>query len=286
MPIHRVLRPLALVVLATVAVGACGDDDGTPVASGSDRDGRNDTPVLIIGHEGGFTTPEYVFAGVPNLVVYEDGRVVTLGAQILIYPGPALPPLFESQLSGAGYDSLVAAIRDAGLAESDVDYGTPNVADAGDTVVTVRIDGVEHVHRATALGFDDGSGLTDDQRAARAALEAFVAEVTDLAALAGPGQLSGEVVHEVERYRLWVRPAEEVGVAPDDEPAPTEVDWTVEGVELAESACLPVEGSAAAEVTALLAEADQLTRFVDADGTVWVVVARPVLPHEPTCPEA
>jgi hypothetical protein len=283
MPVAR-RRPLALVatVLAVLLVVAACGDDSTSVSSDSGSD--PDTAILVVGHEGGFTTPEFAFSTLPQLVVYADGRVIQMGAQIAIYPGPALPPLFVSQLSAAGLDAVRAALTDSGLDVDDVDYGMPPIADAGQTVVTVRIDGTTYTHRAEALGFDDG--LDDDQRANRARLQRFADRVTDLQTLVGPGNLSGEVAYEVDRFRLWVRPASEVDggmEVPEGEPAPREADWTVESVPLEASDCLAVEGDSARDVYALLDQADQLTRFVS-NGTSYAVTARPVLPHEPTCP--
>ena len=47
--------------------------------------------------EGGFVTPESLLARLPIVVVYADGRVITQGPQIDIYPGPLMPNLQEQQ---------------------------------------------------------------------------------------------------------------------------------------------------------------------------------------------
>lgn len=273
---------VSLVVFATMA--ACGDDTADPTGPGANGpSGDPDTPVLVVGHEGGFTTPDDTYRTMPDLVVYADGRVVSMGAQILIYPGPALPPLFEAQLSSDGLAMLVDAIRDAGLTETAPDYGQPLIADAGSTVVVVEVDGRRVEHRAEALGFDDQS-LGADQREARAVLEEFVGTVRDLGGLVGE-ELGAEVPFEPDRFRLWVRP--DVGDVPAPEPGEPglrEQEWTVDGITLTESRCLEVGGDDAAELFALLADADQLTVFESA-GELWWVVARPVLPHEAVCGE-
>lgn len=305
---RRCSTMIAILVILSLGLVACGDDS-EPAATGRDVDpngegdddgpGDTDTPILIIDNEGAFTTREMAFSQVPQLVVYSDGRVIQPGAQIMIYPGPALPALFQSQITEDGLDALVEAMREAELGRTDVDYGTTNIADAGDTVVTVRIDGAEYTHRAQALGVgvaplgeepadtpDEGPEgmLTDDQREARELLFGFVNSATDLAGLVGPDEIADEKPFVAERYRLWVQSASEVP-APDDQVQPDETEWTVDTIDLEATECLAVEGDAATELTVLLSDANQLTRFVD-EGTAWAVVARPVLPHEPTCPDA
>lgn len=289
---RRLRRTLALALLVALvgAAAACGDDaQPVEVGAGSGGDEALDPDEVVVSVElvGAFTTPEWTFQNLPTAVVYGDGTRLAVGPQTMIYPGAAVPPVLRDQLSADDVAALVSAARDAGLDRADVDYGQPPVADAGDTLVTVRIDGETYTHRATALGLVEGDAgvsaqLSDEQRTARQALAGFVSEVVN----AGGGTEVEAV--EADRYRLWIRPADEVdGTGPTDEdtPGPHSVDWTVDAVTLAAADCLPVEGDAARAVGALMADADQLTRF-DADGTTWSVVARPVLPHEPTCPDA
>ena len=68
------------------------------------------------------------------------------------------------------------------------------------------------------------------------------------------------------------------------EPQPTVWHWPIDGVDLAGAQeCLAVEGADADAVGALVAQANQLTRFEQA-GVTYHVVVRPVLPDEPGCP--
>lgn len=283
----RTLALVLLVALVGTAV-ACGDDaQPAEVGAGSGGDGGLDPDEVVVSIElvGAFTTPEWTFQNLPTAVVYGDGTRLAVGPQTMIYPGAAVPPVLHDELTADDVEDIVAAARDAGLDAEDVDYGQPPVADAGDTLVTVNIDGRTYVHRATALGLAEGGlgasdQLSDEQLAAREALAGFVSHVTGLAGSAEPE------AYAADRYRLWVRPADEVDAGmEDDDLGPRRTEWTVDAVSLEASDCTPVEGEAATAVHALMAEADQLTRF-DAGGTTWSVVARPVLPHEPTCPEA
>jgi hypothetical protein len=291
---RRRMAALLGVALAAALLAACGDD-AQPVETGAPGVGDGDAGAdlgsddLVVSVEvvGAFTTAEMSFQMLPSVVVYGDGTRLSPGAQIAIYPGPALPAVQQDQLSEEDVATIVDAAREAGLDTTDVDYGEPPVADAGDTVVTVTIDGETYTHTATALGLVDepggvdlgGSVLTDDQVANRAALAGFVDMVSSIPV--GEGEL-----YEAERYRLWVQPAAAVdtGRVDEDNIEPRTVEWTVDDVVLVASDCLPVEGDPAAEVGALLADADTLTRFDDGDTTL-AVVARPVLPHEPTCPD-
>jgi hypothetical protein len=285
---------ITLVVVCALALAAagCGDDaEPVEVGDGATGDGGEVAPddvVVSVEVVGAFTTAEMAFQTMPSVVVYGDGTQFTPGAQIAIYPGPALPAVQRAQLSDEEVTAIVDAARDAGLDRQGVDYGQPPVADAGDTVVTVTIDGETYEHRATALGLAEGLGgdlsgsaLTDEQLENREALAGFVDQVTML-----PDGAEAEL-YEPDRYRLWVRPASEVDTGPVDEDniEPRTVEWSVDGVTLEASDCLPVEGDDADAVGALLADADSLTRFDDGT-TSWAVVARPVLPHEPTCPDA
>lgn len=281
---------IALLVLGLLAVAAgCGDDaEPVEVGDGASGDGGGvgpDDVVVSVELVGAFTTPENTFQNMPAVVVYGDGTQFTPGAQIAIYPGPALPAVQRAELSQDEVSAIVDAAREAGLDQEGVDYGQPPVADAGDTVVTVTIDGETYEHRATALGLAEGlggdtgaGGLTDEQLANREALAGFVDRVSTL-----PDGAEAEL-YEPERYRLWVRPASEVDTGPVDEEdiEPRTVEWTVDDVTLEASDCLGVEGDATQAVGDVLADADTLTRFDDGT-TTWAVVARPVLPHEPTC---
>lgn len=281
---------IALLAVLALVVTGCGDDaeDGTAVGAGSgaDRpvglDVDGDDVVLLVENVDGFLTREATFQMLPQTVVYGDGTVIEPGAQILIYPGPALPAVNRSAVDAATVEAIVAAAREAGLDTHEADYGRPLIEDAGDTVVTVEIDGEVYVHRATALALDPegtpSEGVDADQAAARQRLATFLDEARQLVA---DGTSEDPVPYAADRFRLYVQSA--VGVPADPEIDPSERDWGIDGVELAASDCTPVEPPAAEELADVLADADALTRF-SSGGEEWIVIARPVLPHETTCP--
>ncbi|WP_225755664.1 hypothetical protein [Actinotalea sp. Marseille-Q4924] len=304
----------AVVGVAVLGLAACGGtvDAGSGGESGGGeqdglvRDVETDTPMLQVVQAGGFVMPGYDFASVPPITVYEDGRAITHGPQIEIFPGPVLPNLLVAELTDEDLDAIVAAARDAGLLTESPDYGQPPVADAPTTSVTLTVDGETYVHAANALGLGDGTeppmdegivggedgadggsdemgqpqeiGLTPEQVEARTALNDFLAAVYDIVPT-GEGE-----PYDVTAFAVAGRPADG-GAAADPELAPQVVPWPLEEVALADlGECVVVDGDAAATLLETLADANQLTQFDEA-GTTYEVWFRPLLPHETECPD-
>ena len=61
----------------------------------------------------------------------------------MIYPGPALPPMVSTQLTGSGMQALLQDAIDAGLDHdaSYTDLGVMGIADASTTVFTLTTGG-------------------------------------------------------------------------------------------------------------------------------------------------
>lgn len=304
----------AVVGLAVLGLAACGGTVGAGSGGGDGeedglvRDVDDDAPVLQVHSAGGFVMPGYDFAAVPALTVYEDGRAITHGPQIMIFPGPLLPNLLVAELTADDVAAIVEAARDAGLLAEAPDYGQPPVADVPTTYVTITVDGETYVHAANALdmgagldagegvvGADEGAaqgsdggadefgqpqdlGLTPEQAEARAVLNEFLAEVNGIVPT-GDGE-----PYDITAFAVSGRPAD--GGAPaDPEIAPAVVPWPLESVALADlDGCVVVDGDDAATLLGTLREANQLTQF-DEGGTTYEVWFRPLLPHETECPD-
>jgi hypothetical protein len=274
------LTPVLLLVL--LAAAACGDDD-EPVTSGGGRPTGGDEVVIRVEQLGGFVTPEMLFARTPSVTVYGDGTVLVPGAHIEIYPGPAYVPLQRGTLSGRDVDDLLALAEELELRGEPVDAGTPPVADAPATRITIDDGDRVTVHEAEALGFHEGvDALTDDQLDARERLERFVDEVS------GRATEVADTEHVPDTFVLRAEEADPSAVAgddgPADEPGPRVTPWPVADVDLsAARTCLEAEGEQAEEVRSVMTDADQLTFFTQDDRT-WRVAVRPVLPDEDGCP--
>jgi hypothetical protein len=285
-------RLLALLVVPVLVLAACGDDDeGVRTDPGDGADGSGDQPdpdpgaavpgggpdglVLSIESVGGFTTPETTFRQTPTTVIYDDGSTVTQGAVMAIYPGPAVLPLVAGQIDDEALARIVALADEAGLLGDEPDVGSPPVADAPDTRITLVADGEAHTTVVPALGFDEpGAGVSDEQAESRARIQRFVSEVSELVTA---GESSDMV--RPDRYRvLPVVPVE----SEVHDVEPNELDWPLD-VELVEGECTPITGDDVAALEAELAQATEITRWAAADGTEWRLAIRPVLPHEPDC---
>ena len=96
----RLARPAALLAIAAVAV-ACVGSAGAAGSTPSPKPVDPDKVIFRVSWEGGFVTPETLLGRVPMVAVYADGRVITQGPVLAIYPGPFMPNLQERTLSEA-----------------------------------------------------------------------------------------------------------------------------------------------------------------------------------------
>ena len=84
---------------ATTAGSRSGSTDGTVQTTEPDPRSASTDVAALMQFEGGHTTRQTQFTRVPIFAVYGDGRVITVGAQIAIFPGPALPSMQIAQLT-------------------------------------------------------------------------------------------------------------------------------------------------------------------------------------------
>jgi hypothetical protein len=285
----RFIRTLALIAGALL-LAACGADDPgvttgepPPPASGDQHPGDPEAVVLSVTDVGGFVPSDRTFTDLPRLLVTGDGRVIQEGPVMAIYPGPLLPNVLQRSITEAGIQRLIDLADEHGLLV-DVTYTRPgNIADAGETIVTITVNGETFEHRAYALGLGgapDG-GETD---AARARLFDFVVAATDLASDPAADEIGPEEPFRSDSYLIRAFEAETrepTGDAPIDL-EPTLVDWPADApVRLAAAAeCAEVPTDRFAR---LFEDANQLTRFVD-DGVAYSLAVTPRVPGRSCSP--
>jgi hypothetical protein len=279
----------ALVSLVLVAAG-CGRP--TDAADGGGGDGPMtfpgaDTVALRIDYTGGFVPPAFNLTRLPAVSVYADGRVITPGPQIMIYPPPALPNLQVQHISTGDVQKLVERAVAAGVGKTGVDYGTPNITDLPNTRFTVTTpDGVQRTEvYALMESMESASGLTPAQRDARQKLLDLMKAVTDLS-----GTLGANAVGASEPYQ----PTKVAGIASawappgDGTSAGPEIAWpgpALPGAPLGEGlglGCVVAEQQEAGAVLAAAAKASTITPWTSG-GKSWTVGIRPLLPDETGC---
>jgi hypothetical protein len=271
--------------LLTACARPAGDgmrvEEDEPGATGSgsaapDPDGL----VLRVRQEGGFLPPERIVGRIPEVSVYADGRVITLGPQIAVYPGPALPNLQVLRLDPAEVGRLVDEATTAGV-RPGADFGRPGVADAPTTVVTVAAaDGTRTVS-VEALGEaqPDDPQLTPAQQQARARLAAFVQKLRDMPA-------ADQQPYRPETLAALAQPYAEPDDGLPEQPGP--VAWpgpALPGEYLnpaVEIGCVTAAGAQLDEVLAVVQNANQNTPWTSGSGR-YTVTFRPLLPDESGC---
>ena len=264
----------------TAADGPAGGS-AAPNASGPAAP-TGEAPILRVRQMGGFVAPSTHLARLPVVSVYDDGRVITEGPQLAIYPGPALPNLQVQQIPPAAVADLVDKAVAAGV-KNGADLGQPGVADAPTTRFTVVTDAGEQTVDAIALREAQSSdpALTAAQKAARAKLAAFLEQLTSLP----------EGTSAPQPYVPTAVSAISATYVPDDDPAlsaPSAVTWpgpALPGESLNEGldvGCITVEGAEAAELLEAAKSANARTPW-SSGGKQWAVTFRPMLPDETDC---
>jgi hypothetical protein len=284
MKTRRLALPLLALSLLSAACGRLNDsgsggDDAIQHPTGADG------LVLRWEHVGGFVSPETVLGRIPGLSLYGDGRLVTEGPQIEIYPGPALPNVLVRTVSEEGVQTILAAARDAGLMRGDATYPYPCVADAPDTRFTVVAEGTTSAVTATGLAESEGPCQGADLEARRR-LSRFWTRLGDLSSWLPEGSIGAEEPYTPDAFRIYVRPY----VAGDPALQQSPIEWpgpdlrtTGEPVDLVRGVrCGVVDGPDVASVLDAAAEANQLTPW-RSDGKEFDVIFRPLLPDESGC---
>lgn len=278
----------ALLLVLGALLASCGDDDDEVVSQGDDTISHpeGDEVVVQVRQVGGLRPAEELFADVPVATLVGDGTLVFEGAQIAVFPPPALPSLWRVDVGEAGVAEVLDAADEAGLLAPPPDYGRPPLADATTTVVETHARGGEHVHEVYALSHEraDVPGVSPEQRERRDAVARFVSLLTapEIELTEGVGAPEPYEAQAVAVRASPVPPGEEA--QPPTGAATAEVlDWPLPRVDLADAGeCLVIDGTDAQELLEVLDRATTMTRFRQHDG-VFSLRARPLLPDESGC---
>lgn len=241
--------------------------------------------TLRIHTAGGFLPPGADIVGVPQFTLTSDGRIVTSGPMIELYPGPALPNMLQRTITRAGIDAIIAEARKDGLFGPDKHYDNDMVADAGTTFFIIEDGDERHQISAYALGgFEIGDNASEEAKAERAKLQHFIEQIGDLDKWLPEGSLGEEESFEIEAMRVVA--LDSPGDRGDGVKA-GEMDWPLSplatfGEESGPIRCGVVTG---ADLERLLPSARKATQITDwkSDGKKYNVLMRPQLPDESGC---
>jgi hypothetical protein len=245
--------------------------------------------VLRVDEVGGFVPVQYNLTRLPLLSLYDDGLLVTPGAQTAIYPGSALPAIAQQRLSQDAIQLLIQAALDAGLGK-DRYLQTMTVSDMPTTVFTLTVDGQTHTTQVYALAFDLGQKpdgrMSEEEFQARKDLAAFLKKANDLSWLPD-GSVTDDGIYEPTALRIYTGPYQ-----PDPNLTQTPIAWPLTpGLDtFGQSAentpggmrCGTVTGADAATLLPLAEQANQLTPWTSG-GTQYGLSFRPLLPDESGC---
>lgn len=290
MKVRTLIAPvLVLGIVATACANASPGPGGGSGGPGPGHATGAQDLLLRIANEGGFLPAEYALTALPGFSLFGDGTVLTPGAQIELYPGPALPPLVATPLTEEGIQAVLQAALDAGL-DQDRDYtdlGAVGIADASTTVFTFTVDGATHVTRIYALGElqQQPVGMSDDEFGLRARLLDFQSSMQDLRGTLPAGSVGDDAMFTPAGLRLFVS-----DYRGERDLEQTAIEWPLAtpladlGEPAAASAyrCAAVTGGDLDALLPLAREANQLTPW-RSQGVRYAIAFRPLLPDESGC---
>lgn len=279
-------RLTALVALPLVLV-ACADD---PIGAGDaiDHSAAPDELLVRVDVEGGFVAPARRLTSVPVFSLYGDGTLVLPGAQIELYPGPALPAISRRTVTEDGVQAILEEVLGAieGVPDAMLDMGSVGIADAPTTVITVHAGEVERTIQAYALSelSERPQGMSDGEFRARRRLQEMVTRLGTLGTWLPGSALGPETAYEGSAARLFVSDDQRVDLPQEAMPWPLETSLARFGAPAGSvpSRCGVVDATDWTVVREAAARANELTPWTDG-GSGYSVLFRPLLPDETGC---
>jgi hypothetical protein len=285
------VRPAVASLVFFLALGACADAPLDPGAGdGIDHSTARDDVLVRVAFEGGFVPIEWTYTSLPNFALYGDGTLVLPGAQIEIYPSPALPAISSRRVEEAGIQTILQASLDtiATIPGDLNDLGLMGIADASTTVITVSAGGTDRTVRVYALSdlIERPEGMPEEEYRARVRLQELVTKLGTLETWLPSGSLGPESGYEASAARLFVgsyREVDDLAQEPIDWPLGDDLDRFGEFVDGNESyRCGVVEGADWTALHEAASRANELSPWADA-GTKFSILFRPLLPDETGC---
>ena len=289
---RRLVLPFVIVAL----VAACGGGAASP--SPAPASPVNPTPVIPVPSpaEGGtywlrMTTfqaipPVNLFAVPPTATITGDGLYLVQGAVPAIFPGPLVMPLFASQVSDAGRAQILAWADELGLLSGKTDFTGEGGLMGGITgQIELTVDG----GLVALRGLPDAAS-PDPKPGSPEAFGELWRRVASLPQTL-PGELGPEQPYTPTAYAILVGepPAPQDGLPVNVMDWPLDTPLATFGGPVANNSarCGLVEGEDAATLTPALAQANQLTQWVQDPemSATYGLTVRPIVAGENPCEE-
>jgi hypothetical protein len=286
------VRPAAASMAFLLALVACADAPVYPAGGGIDHSTERGQLLVRVALEGGFTPTGWTYTNLPIFSLYGDGTLVLPGAQIELYPGPALPAISSRRIEEAGIQTILEEALDATaeVPADMTDLGFMGIADAHTTAITVSVGGVDRTIRVYALAElnDRPEGMPEKEYRARLRLQELVTKLGALETWLPERSLGPETGYESSAARLFVGAYRRVDDLPDlpQEPAPWPLGVALAGFGDVEDGsalrCGVIEGEDWGAVREAASRANELTPWTDG-GAMFSILFRPLLPDESGC---
>lgn len=283
-------RPAAASLVLFLLLMSCADtpaDPGAGITIDHSTDGHE---VLVrVAYEGGFVAPEWTYKSLPSFSLYGDGTLVLPGAQIELYPGPALPAISTRTLTEPGIQAALEEVLHLiqGVPDEMLDMGSVGMADVPTTVITIHAGDVDRTIKVYGLSelTERPQRMSAEEFQARQQLQELVTKLGGLGTWLPDGSLGTETAYEGSGARLFVSDYRKVDLP--QEP----IRWPLGGNldrfgDIATGSgsyrCGVVEGAEWAALREAATQANELTPWTES-GARFSILFRPLLPDETGC---
>lgn len=283
------VRPAAASILLILLM-SCADAPADPGAgSGIDHSTDGHDVLVRVAFEGGFVPLEWTYRSLPSFSLYGDGTLVLPGAQIELYPGPALPSISTRPVTEEGIqttlEEALGSIQD--VPDEMLDMGSVGLADVPTTVITIRAGDVDRTIKVYGLSelTERPQHMSAEEFQARGQLQQLVTKLEGLATWLPDGSLSTETSYEGSGARLFVSEYRK-GDLPQEP-----ITWPLQGdlhrfgdgaIGSETYRCGIVEGTEWTTLREAASQANELTPWSES-GARFSILFRPLLPDERGC---
>jgi hypothetical protein len=283
------VRPAAASILLILLM-SCADAPADPGAgSGIDHSTEGHDVLVRVAFEGGFVPLEWTYRSLPSFSLYGDGTLVLPGAQIELYPGPALPSISTRTVTEEGIQTTLEEALGSiqGVPDEMLDMGSVGLADVPTTVITIRAGDVDRTIKVYGLSelTERPQHMSAEEFQARGQLQQLVTKLEGLATWLPDGSLGTETSYEGSAARLFVSEYRKGDLPQEPITWPLQEDLHRFGDGAIGSEtyrCGIVEGAEWTTLREAASLANELTPWSES-GARFSILFRPLLPDERGC---